>query len=76
MATYWARHNIRVNALTPGGIESGQNQNFKNNYSDRVPLGRMGKINELDGALLYLASDASSYVTGQNIIVDGGLTCW
>lgn len=76
LATYWAHHNIRVNVLTPGGIESGQNEEFSRNYSARVPLGRMGNANELHGALLYLASDASSYVTGQNIIVDGGLACW
>jgi len=76
LATYWAKDNIRVNVLTPGGIESGQNEIFYNNYSNRVPMGRMGQANELHGALLYLASDASSYVTGQNLIVDGGLSCW
>lgn len=76
LATYWAEHNIRVNVLTPGGIESGQNDTFRDLYSARVPLGRMGAANELHGALLFLASNASSYVTGQNIIVDGGLSCW
>ena len=76
LAAYWAHHGIRVNVLTPGGIESGQNETFSRRYSARVPLGRMGNANELHGALLYLASGASSYVTGQNIIVDGGLACW
>ena len=76
LSTYWAKHGIRVNTLVPGGIESGQNQRFKDLYSQRVPLGRMAKANEMLGALLFLASDASSYVTGQAIIVDGGLSSW
>jgi NAD(P)-dependent dehydrogenase (short-subunit alcohol dehydrogenase family) len=76
LATYWAEKNIRVNTLTPGGTESGQNDEFKRRYSARIPMGRMGNAPEIVGALLYLASDASSYVTGQNIIIDGGLDCW
>lgn len=76
LSTYWASSKIRVNSLTPGGIASGQNSEFNNKYSNRVPLGRMGEASELVGALIYLASDASSYVTGQNLIVDGGLSAW
>ena len=76
LSTYWAISKIRVNSLTPGGIASGQNEEFNKKYSNRVPLGRMGEASELVGALIYLASDASSYVTGQNIIVDGGLSAW
>ncbi|NER93881.1 MAG: SDR family oxidoreductase [Symploca sp. SIO1B1] len=76
LSTYWAGHGIRVNSLTPGGVESGQNDEFKRRYSHRIPLNRMAQANEMVGALLYLASDASSYVTGQNIIIDGGLNAW
>lgn len=76
LATYWADKNIRVNAIAPGGAESGQNEEFIRRYSDRIPMGRMGKPTEIVGTLLYLASDASSYVTGQTIAVDGGLGAW
>lgn len=76
LATYYAKHNIRVNAISPGGIYDGQPPEFVEKYSRRAPLGRMGKPEDVAGAVIYLASDASSYVTGHNLIVDGGWTIW
>ncbi|GAB6052546.1 SDR family oxidoreductase [Magnetospira thiophila] len=76
LATYWAKDGIRVNSLVPGGVDSGQNAAFKAAYAARTPLGRMAEAEEIVGAVLYLASDAASYVTGQTLTVDGGWTAW
>jgi len=76
LSSYWGNRNIRVNCLIPGGIASGQNELFDQLYSELVPLHRMGTKSELEAALVFLASDASSYITGQNIVVDGGFTIW
>lgn len=76
LSAYWADKGIRVNSLVLGGVDSGQNAEFKERYSARIPLGRMAQKTEVVSALLYLASDASKYVTGQSIIVDGGLSAW
>ena len=76
LATYWAGKGIRVNALSPGGVESGQNSEFTENYSRRVPMGRMAHGDEMVATVLFLASDASDYITGQNFVVDGGLSVW
>lgn len=76
LATYWGHCGVRVNAVTPGGVFSGQNETFVERYSARVPLGRMAKAEEIADAMLFLASDNSAYINGQNIVVDGGLTTW
>ena len=76
LATYWAKKGIRVNCISPAGVYKKHNKKFVEQLSEKIPMGRMAKREELTGAIIYLCSDASSFVTGHNLVVDGGRTIW
>lgn len=76
LATYWAEAGVRVNAISPGGVANGQPEDFVAKLTNLIPMSRMAEVNEYQGAMLFLCSDASSYMTGTNLVVDGGRSCW
>lgn len=76
LATYWADKNIRVNTVCPAGVENGQDEDFVRKLTNLVPMGRMANVDEYQCTVLYMISDASSYMTGSTVIIDGGRTCW
>lgn len=76
LATYWADSGVRVNAISPGGVYTGQPEEFVTRLSSLIPLSRMARVDEYQGAILFMCSDASSYMTGANVVIDGGRSSW
>jgi NAD(P)-dependent dehydrogenase (short-subunit alcohol dehydrogenase family) len=76
LATYWADKNIRINSISPGGVYTDQPDEFVKKLTNLIPFGRMANLDEYKAAIVFLCSDASSYMTGANLVIDGGRTCW
>ena len=76
MSTYWPENNVRCNVMCPGGIENNQPSEFLKEVSSRIPMNRLAKVNEYQGTLIWMLSDASSYLNGAVVPVDGGRTAW
>lgn len=75
-ATYWAKQGVRCNALVPGGVYTGQDENFVAKLTNLIPMGRMADVDEYKAAVVFMCSDASAYMTGTSVVMDGGRTCW
>ena len=76
LATYWSKNNVRSNAICPGGVDNNQNEEFISKVSEKIPLGRLANVNEYQGTVVWILSDASSYLNGAIIPIDGGRTAW
>ena len=76
LATYWSKNNVRSNAICPGGVDNNQNEEFISKVSEKIPLGRLANVNEYQGTVVWMLSDASSYLNGAIIPIDGGRTAW